>query len=140
MNVILPESHLDLLKEPYKGILTTFMPNGIPQSSIVWCDFDGTDIIVNTTRERQKGKNILLNPKVSLIIVDPKDTGRWISIQGKVEIDTQDVIPHLDKVTKKYTKHDQFYGNIYPFEQQFRETRIKCRIKPIKVIADAIHK
>lgn len=136
----IPETHFDLLTSPYHGIFTTMMLDGMPQSSMVWCDWDGKHIIVNTTKERQKGKNILKNSKVSLIIIDPKDSGRWISIQGEVEIETEGALEHLDRVTQKYTEYKHYYGNIYPKEQKERETRIICKIKPINVIVDAIHK
>lgn len=33
---------------------------------------------VNTTLERQKGRNMLDNRKVSLLVVDPSNTSRFI--------------------------------------------------------------
>ena len=136
----LPESHLDLITRPIHGVLTTLMPDGQPQSSLVWCDYDGECVCINTTRERQKGKNMYSNPKVSLLIVDPEDTARYIELRGEVEIVTDHVVEQLDRVTRKYTNHPQFYGYIYPFEQQKRETRIICRIHVRKITLDAIHK
>ncbi|HUI90560.1 MAG TPA: PPOX class F420-dependent oxidoreductase [Anaerolineales bacterium] len=140
MSVEIPASHLDLLTRPIHGVLTTMMPDGQPQSSLVWVDYDGEYVCVNTTLERQKGKNMAKNPKVSLLVVDPEDTGRYIEIRGEVELIREDVIAHLDRVTRKYTSHPQFYGCVYPLEQRTRETRIICRIHPSKVTLDAIHK
>ena len=139
MNKI-PDSHKELLQEPFFGVLTTLMPKGMPQSSIVWVDWDGTYPVINTTKERQKGKNLMTNSKCSLIIIDPKDSSRWISIQGDVIIETTGALDQLDKITQQYTKYDRYYGNIYPEEQRLKETRIKCMIKPEKVFIDAIHK
>jgi pyridoxine/pyridoxamine 5'-phosphate oxidase len=70
MTVRIPETHLDLLNGPRVAALTTLMPDGQPQSNLVWCDYDGESARVNTTRQRQKGKNMLANPKVTLFIVD----------------------------------------------------------------------
>ena len=140
MSVEIPASHLDLLTRPIHGVLTTMMPDGQPQSSLVWVDYDGEYVCVNTTLERQKGKNMAKNPKVSLLVVDPEDTGRYIEIRGEVELIREDVIAHLDRVTRKYTSHPQFYGYVYRLEQRTRETRIICRIHPSKVTLDAIHK
>ena len=139
MNCILPLSHMDLVNAPYFGILTTFMPDGMPQSCIVWYNWDSSSISFNTTKERQKGKNLIANPKISLIIVDPKNTSRWISIQGIVKIRSDAEFEHLDKLTKKYTGFSKFYGNIFPVDQQFHESRIKCTIIPKKIFLDAIH-
>ena len=140
MSVSIPESHRDLLTRPIHGVLTTMMPDGQPQSSLVWCDEDGECARVNTTRERQKGKNMLANPRVSLLIVDPEDTSRYIEIRGEVELVEAEALEHLDQLTRQYTQHPHFYGYIYPVEQQQRETRIICRIHARKITLDAIHK
>ncbi len=137
--VEIPESHLDLLTRPVHGVLTTIMPDGQPQSSLVWCDYDGECACVNTTLQRQKGKNLLANPTVSLLIVDPEDTGRFLSIRGQAELVYEGAIEHLNKVTRKYTKHPQFYGYVHPAEDQRQETRVIVRIHARKIAKDAIH-
>jgi PPOX class probable F420-dependent enzyme len=140
MSLEIPASHLDLLTSPITGVLTTMMPDGQPQSSLVWCDYDGECACVNTTLERQKGRNMTRNPKVSLLIVDPENTGRYLEIRGEVELVLEGAVDHLDKVTRAYTKHPQYYGYIYPCEQQMCERRVICRIHPKKITLDAIHK
>ncbi|MFW9929986.1 MAG: PPOX class F420-dependent oxidoreductase [Candidatus Thorarchaeota archaeon] len=134
-----PQTHKDLLEDPNHGVLTTIMPDGQPQSSLVWIDYDGENILINTTKERQKGKNMMKNPKVSILVVDPQDESRFISIRGDVEITETGARQHLDKITSKYT-NKQYYGDIFPVEKQYKETRIICKIKPKKIILDAIHK
>lgn len=140
MNLPIPESNLDLVMRPVHGILTTMMPDGQPQSSLVWCDYYGEYVCVNTTKERQKGRNVLRNPKVSLLIVDPENTGRYLELRGEVEISMDNVVEQLDQVTRKYTRHPQFYSCVYPLEQKKRESRIICRIHVRKITLDAIHK
>jgi PPOX class probable F420-dependent enzyme len=94
--VPIPASHLDLLTRPICGVLTTTGANGQPQSSLVWVDVDGGCARINTTLERQKGRNMLANPKVSLLVVDPDDTGRFIQIRGDAELVTDGALDHLD--------------------------------------------
>jgi PPOX class probable F420-dependent enzyme len=137
--VPIPESHRDLLTRPVHGILTTMEPDGQPQSSLVWVDFDGQSALVNTTRERRKGTNMAANPKVSLLVVDPRNSGRFIQIRGLAECDEERALEHLDRVTRKYTRHPCYYGYVYPVEQQARETRIIVRIQASRVTLDAIH-
>jgi Pyridoxamine 5'-phosphate oxidase len=67
----IPDSHLDLLTRSICGVLTTMGADGQPQSSLVWIDHDGGCARINTTLERQKGRNMVANPKVSLLVVDP---------------------------------------------------------------------
>jgi PPOX class probable F420-dependent enzyme len=139
MNTLIPESHLDLLTRPIHGVLTTMMPDGQPQSSLVWCDYDGECVRVNTSRERQKGKNMQSNPKVSLLVVDPENTGRFLQIRGEVEILETGALEHLDEITRQYTRYPQYYGYVFPLEKRERETRIICRIHAKKITLDAIH-
>jgi PPOX class probable F420-dependent enzyme len=141
MSLAIPDSHRDLLLRPVHGVLTTMMPNGQPQSSVVWADYDGRYVLINTTRERQKGRNMQTNPKVTLLIVDPDNVSRWIEIRGSVVEFTEDgAEAHADKLAQQYTGKQRFYGDIYPVEQKQRETRVIVRIEPIKVSLDAIFK
>lgn len=140
MNASIPGSHLDLLTRPIHGVLTTLMPDGQPQSSLVWCDYDGECVRINTSRERQKGRNMRANPKVSLLIVDPDDTSRFLQIRGEAEILEAGALEHLDEITRQYTRHPQYYGYVFPLEKRGQETRIICRIHIRKITLDAIHK
>jgi len=135
----IPASHLDLLVRPVSAVLSTIGSDGSPQSSIVWVDYDGACVRVNTTAERQKARNMGANPKVSLLVVDPENRARYLQIRGDVEVVTRGAVEHLDALTRKYTRHPRYYGFVYPAEQQARETRIVCRVHPKRVTVDAIH-
>jgi PPOX class probable F420-dependent enzyme len=134
-----PADHLDLLTRPICGVFTTMGGDGQPQSSLVWLDFDGECARLNTTLERQKGRNVRRNPRVSLLVVDPDDTARFIQIRGEAELVFDGVLEHLDALTRKYTRHARYYGFIYPIEQEARETRAICRIHARRISLDAIH-
>ena len=137
--VPIPASHLDLVTRPLCGVLTTMSGDGQPQSSLVWVDHDGECARINTTLERQKGRNLLVNPKVSLLVVDPENAARFIQIRGDAELVGEGALEHLDALTRKFTRHPHFYGCVYPLEQRHRETRVTCRIHARRVTLDAIH-
>jgi hypothetical protein len=63
MSVTIPTTHIDLFQKPVHGVLTTLMAGGMQQSSVVWVDYDEEYVLINTTLERQKGRNMQLNPK-----------------------------------------------------------------------------
>ena len=139
MLVTVPNTHLDLFQNPVHGVLTTMMPDGTPQSSIVWVDYDGEHVLLNTTLERQKGRNMSANPKVALLVIDPGDTGRWIEVRGRVtEMTANGAEAHADLLTQRYTGKQHFYRDIYPPEQKDKETRVIVKIQPLKVSLDAI--
>lgn len=140
MSVVIPETHLDLFQNPVHGVLTTIMRDGTPQSSIIWVDYDGEYVLINTTLERQKGLNMQMNPKVTILVIDPKDSGRWIEVRGQVKELTQlGAEQHADKLTERYCHPKQhFYGDIYPVEQRHKETRVVVKVQPVKISLDAI--
>lgn len=137
--VALPESHRDLLVRPVHGVLSTMMPDGQPQSSLVWVDYDGTHIRINTVLGRQKCKNLLANPKVTLLVVDPNRTERWIEVRGRVAaITTDGAILHADMLAHRYLGKQHFYGDVYEAEWRHYETRVIVKIVPVNVALDAI--
>ena len=138
-SVAIPDSHRELFSTPLVDSLTTLMPSGQPQTQLVWVDLDGDCVRVNTTRERQKGRNLEAVPRCTVLAVDLRDSGRWIEVRGDAELIETGAVQHLDQLTRLYTCKPQFYGWIYPEEFRERETRIICRIHPRHVVCDAIH-
>ncbi len=143
MMLTIPASHRDLLTGRVHGILSTMLPDGQPQCSVVWVDCDDRYVLLNTTLERQKGQNMQRNPRVSLLVVDPAQSSRWIEIRGLVaELATAGAEAHADSLADRYSngrKH-HFYGDIYPVEQKYKETRVIVRIEPLHIATDAIFK
>jgi PPOX class probable F420-dependent enzyme len=143
MTITIPDSHRDLLLEPVHAVLTTMMPDGQPQSSIIWADYDDEYVLFSTTLERQKGRNMQANPKVTLLVIDPKNGNRWIEVRGVVAEMIQDGVEvFADRLTRLYTdnRKQRFYRDMFPVEQQQKETRVLVKIEPVKIALDAIFK
>jgi len=136
----IPDSHRDLLVRPIHGVLTTMDPDGQPHSVLVWLDAEGDVVRVNTTLGRQTGRNLTANPRVSVVVVDPDDTSRFLQVRGDAELVGDGALEHLDALTRTYTSHPRFYGCVYPSEAAGRERRVICRIRPVRVSVDAIHR
>lgn len=139
-STIVPESHRDLLERPICAVLTTLLPAGQPHSALVWVDFDGDCARFNTTLERQIGRDLVADPRLSLLVVDPDDTSRFLQIRGHVELIHEGAVEHLDALTRKYTPHPRFYGFVYPLERQERDERVIGRIHASRITLDAIHR
>lgn len=138
---IIPDSHCDLLTEPVHAVLTTLMPDGQPQCTVIWLDYDGEYLLVNTTLERRKGRNLQRNPAATVLVVDPANGSRWIEIRGRVAtITTEGAEAHADRLTRQYTGEAHFYGDVYPVERRLTETRVIVKIAPVKVTVDAVFK
>lgn len=136
----LPADHLDLLDAPLVAALATMLPSGRPQTQPVWFTRVDGDLLVNTTLQRRKGRNLVADPRATLLVVDPRDSSRWTEIRADVDLSTVDAEEQLDVVTRAYTRHRHYYGGIYPVEQRARETRVIARLHPRVVHCDAIHR
>jgi PPOX class probable F420-dependent enzyme len=136
----IPASHRDLLGAPTVAALSTRLPTGRAQTQPVWCVLDGNDVLVNTTRQRRKGRNLAADPRATVIAIDAHDTSRWIEIRGDVSLEERDAPAVLDRLTRQYTGHGHYYGTIYPVEQQHHENRVTARIHPRRITCDAVHR
>jgi PPOX class probable F420-dependent enzyme len=131
----IPESHRGLLSGAYYATFTTIAPDGIPENTIVWTALDGDTVLVGTTADRRKSKNVRKNPKVALCVLDPEDGFHWIDVRGEVE----EILPDSDFETinllaKIYTGSDSFYGAVQPADMAGKEDRIVLRIKPDRIV------
>ena len=134
--VEIPESHRDLLNGPRVAALTTVMPDGSPQTTVVWCNFDGTHILVNTMRGFRKEKNMRANPRVTLLCYDPRRPLRYLEIRGAVvEMTEAGAMDHLDGLSELYTGRKPYFGECVPAELKEKETPVLCKILPTHVKA-----
>jgi len=123
----LPEKYSDLLKKKAFANLGTLNPDGSPQVTPVWVDYDGKHVRINSALGRAKDKNIRRDPRVSMAIQDPENPYRYLEIRGKVvEITQKGADEHIDSLAKKYLGKDT-----YPFRQP-GETRVLYKIEPHK--------
>ena len=116
MTDTIPASHRDLVECPPVAALTTVMPDGYPQTSVVWCDFDGTFVRVNTMRGFAKERNMRRDPRVTLLCYDPRRPLRSLEVRGTVvEMTETGAAEHLDALTSKYAGRPvRYFGGAIP--------------------------
>ena len=129
-----PALHHDLLDRRVFAAVSTILPDGKPHTSVIWVDYEGDFIRINTTIARQKYRDIQRDPRVTLMWFDPDNPYRWLEIRGvAVEITTDGAVDHIHALAQKYEKK-QYYGGFAPVERAQQETRVLVRIRPEKVI------
>lgn len=121
----IPEKFSDLFHKKAFASLGTVMPDGRPQVTPVWIDYDGHYVLVNSARGRKKDENMRRDPRVSVAIIDPDNPYRYVEIRGRVaEVTEQGASQHIDKMAKKYLGKDK-----YPFAKP-GEVRVLYKIEP----------
>ncbi len=127
-NAVIPEPFKDLFTKVAFAHVATLMPDGSPQVTPVWCDYDGTLVWLNSAKGRLKDKNMRRDKRVALSIQDPDNAYRYLAIQGEVvEITESGADAHIDAMTKKYLGKDK-----YPYRAP-GEVRVIYKIRPLKV-------
>ena len=133
----IPASHLDLVECPPVAALTTIMPDGYPQTSVVWCDFDGLYVRINTMRGFQKERNMRREPRVTLLCWDPREPRRSLEIRSVVAAMTETGAGrHLDDLASKYMgRHVRYFGDVVDLRFAEHELPVLCYLRPIHVVA-----
>jgi len=125
MAATLTPEQRQLLESPNFAHLATVMPDGTPQVTPVWVDYDGRYVLVNTALGRVKERNLRRDPRVGLDVADQQNPYKMVSIRGRVaELTTENADAHIDKLAKKYLGQDR-----YPFRQP-NEQRVIVKIEP----------
>ena len=97
----IPEKFLDLFNKKAFANLATLMPDGTPQVTPVWCDYDGQHVLINTAVGRVKDRNLQRDGRTSLSILDPDNPYRYLEVRGKVaERTLSGADSHIDKMAK----------------------------------------
>jgi len=122
----IPDQFLDLLQQKKAfAHLATVMPDGSPQVTPVWFDYQGGAIRVNTAKGRVKARNMKEGAPVALSIMDPDNPYRHIQVRGRVRRATEaGADSHIDSLAKKYLGKDQ-----YPWRRP-GEVRLTVEIEP----------
>ena len=103
----LNETQQQFLEHPYVGTVTTLRPDGSPHSTVVWVDVVDGEPAFNTAYGRKKPSNLEQDPRISLLVLDPTDSYKWLAVDGKAELTTDGADAQIDKLAKKYIGKDE---------------------------------
>ena len=128
----LTQAQRAFLENPYVGVVTDLRPDGSPHSTVVWVDVDDEGVSFNTAWPRAKPRYLRADPRVALLVVDPADEYRWVSISGVATLTEEGADEQIDRPAKKYKGLDS-----YPWHKP-EETRVSVRISPTWIEARGI--
>jgi PPOX class probable F420-dependent enzyme len=123
----LTDEQARLLEEPNVATVGTVNPNGSPQLTIVWIDWDGEHVLFNTAAGRVKPRNLERDPRVSVLVADRADGYRWVAVRGAAELTSEGADEHIDKLARKYTGEG--------WQPKPGERRLLVRVRPERISA-----
>ncbi|MGW3111848.1 PPOX class F420-dependent oxidoreductase [Streptomyces sp. NPDC001091] len=131
MSAALSDRLKSLLDTPVFVVVGTVQPDGSPQMSPVWVKRDGDDVLISTTVDRRKEKNLARDPRVTVVVVDPQNPYEYAEIRGTAEMTTEGGQALIDELSLKYT--GKKYAEFNPASAHDAE-RVVVRITPRKVV------
>lgn len=120
-----------VLDSPVFVTIATIQPDGSPQVSPVWVKRDGEDLLVSTTTDRRKTRNLKRDPRVT-VVVQPADAPyTYAEIRGTVAMTTEGGPELIDELAHKYV--GKSYAEFNPGYAD-DAPRVVLRISPRKVV------
>ncbi len=126
-----PEGYTDLLEDATRAFafLATLMPDGSPQLTPLWFNTDGEHILINSAKGRVKDRNMRKDPRVTIVIPDPKDPYRFVQLRGRVvEFTEKGGLEHINTLSLKY------HGK--PWKANAGQIRVIYKFLPVKISRD----
>jgi PPOX class probable F420-dependent enzyme len=124
-----PESHRDLLDSRF-ATLATVGRDGRPQVSEVWFLAEDGAVRVSLNVTRQKTKNLVANPAISVLLLDLANPLRYLELRGDAEITPDDDYAFADRLAAKYGEGVDLRQMDAP-----GQTRVVVTVKPVRVVA-----
>lgn len=132
----IPVAYHDLFERESFASFATKMPDGTPHVTPVWIDRADRDrgerVLVNTTSGRQKARNVRSDPQVGVLVLDPEDPYRYVSIRGVVDRVTEEgAVEHIDSLARRY-----FDAEEYPNHVDEDDPRVIVEVEPLRVVTN----
>jgi len=125
----IPEEYEDLFHGSALASLATLRADGTPQVTPVWIDLEAGMVLVNARADRLKVANMQRRGDVGVLVVDPANPHRYVSVTGVVESADEDgSMPHMDRLSERYLRVRK-----YPWATP-GQGRLIFRIRPTRVL------
>ena len=111
-------------KAPNFAVVATVGEDGSPQSTVVWIDTDGENVVFNTKRGPGEGRASRARSAGQRDRHRRRRPLRFLEVQGVASLDDEGAAEHINFLSHKYTGED--FSNL--------EDRVIVRVKPDRVL------
>jgi len=99
---VISPSHRDLLETPHTVAFATVGADGQPQVTAIWAMLDGDVVRTSLHKSRQKYKNLLAHPQVTLFVIDPENPYRTLEVRATAEVTDDPDLKFLQRLLHLY--------------------------------------
>jgi len=124
---VISASHRDLLETPHTVAFATVGADGQPQVTAIWAMLDGDVVRTSLTKSRQKYKNLIAHPQVTLFVIDPENPFRTLEIRATAEVTDDPGLEYLQRLLHLYgTDLENFPGP--------KDDRVVITLHPTRIV------
>jgi PPOX class probable F420-dependent enzyme len=94
-----------LLGKPAIAVFGTLLPDGGPQATVAGFVVDGDQLVTHTGIGVQRVKNLRIDPRINVLVVDPDNPLRYVEVRGIAELrecTAADIGPLFKAQAEKY--------------------------------------
>lgn len=110
-------------------VLGTIDPDGQPQLSVVWAGRDGNDILISTVEGRRKHRNLVRDPRATLLLYPRDAPYSYVEIRGHVSISREGARELIDRLAQEYRGEPR-----YTTDDGLDVARVVIRVTPDQVV------
>lgn len=122
--VPLPESAQRFFAGKPVAFMTTMRPDGRMSTNPVAVVFDGHDVLISTTKDRFKYRNLVADDRCTVCVVQPDNLNRYVEIRGRVVLEDDPDRGFINSIAQQYMGVDR-----YPFDRSWQQ-RVTVRLIP----------
>ncbi|GHJ34537.1 PPOX class F420-dependent oxidoreductase [Streptomyces sp. TS71-3] len=89
-------------EEKVFATVATVQPDGRPHLTVVWLKREGDDLLFSTTVDRQQGRNVARDQRVTILISPPDEPYRYAEVRGTATVTPDPDRRMPDELSLKY--------------------------------------
>jgi len=109
--------------------IATIQPDGGPQLSVVWITRDGDDLLFSTIEGRRKYRNLVRDPRVTVLVSPRDDPYTYVEVRGTASMTREGGVALIDALAQKYHGDERFVG-----DDGTNRVRVVVRVTADKVV------
>ena len=102
----IPPAVTEFLQQPMASQLVTINPDGSPQATIMWFQYENGALLFTTTTDRIKFRNMQKDPRAVLTVMDPANMYKWVTVHGKLSVDDREPAAFYQGLADHYLTGD----------------------------------
>ncbi|HET7899861.1 MAG TPA: PPOX class F420-dependent oxidoreductase [Candidatus Nanopelagicales bacterium] len=93
----------ELLSGPNFAMIATVAADGTPHQTVVWAGERDGRVVFSTVRGRVKERDLLADPRISVLVLDAEDPYRYVTLVGTAMLEDEGAVALIEEMSLKYT-------------------------------------